>query len=283
MRGEKEMFDLIIKVAEEDERIRAVLMVGSRADVNAPKDIYQDYDIGYYVKDVAPFYNNMTWIEDNFGKPAVMQLPESSGIMPPEGDGHCTYLMIFEDGVRVDLSVDNREYIDDGEPAIVLLDKDGFLPKLPPISELANFWNIKPPTQKLFSDCCNEFWWCLNNTAKGIARDELPYAMQMYNFYIRDMLDKMIEWHIGVSNDFSVSSGKMGKYFKKFLSAELYDMYVKTYSDGNSGNLWEAVFMMCRLFRIAALSVAAGMGFSYNEDEEKGMLDYMNKVRKRLL
>lgn len=41
MRTEKEMYDLIINTAKEDERIRAVYMNGSRTNVNAPKDIFQ--------------------------------------------------------------------------------------------------------------------------------------------------------------------------------------------------------------------------------------------------
>lgn len=45
MRSEKEMFELILGVAERDDRIRAVFMNGSRADANSRKDIFQDYDI----------------------------------------------------------------------------------------------------------------------------------------------------------------------------------------------------------------------------------------------
>lgn len=56
MRSEKDMMDLILRVAKEDERIRAVLLTGSRADSQAQRDGYQDYDIVYYVEDVAPFF-----------------------------------------------------------------------------------------------------------------------------------------------------------------------------------------------------------------------------------
>ncbi len=41
MRREKEMFDLILGIAREDERIRAVYMNGSRTNPNAPKDIFR--------------------------------------------------------------------------------------------------------------------------------------------------------------------------------------------------------------------------------------------------
>lgn len=59
MRSEKEMFDLILGVAKQDERIRAVYMNGSRANPNAKKDIFQDYDIVYVVKETASFIINV--------------------------------------------------------------------------------------------------------------------------------------------------------------------------------------------------------------------------------
>ena len=57
-RSEQEMLDLIIQTANEDDRVLAVMMNGSRADVHVKKDIYQDYDIVYFVDDVAPFWDN---------------------------------------------------------------------------------------------------------------------------------------------------------------------------------------------------------------------------------
>ena len=45
MRSEKEMMDLVLSLAEQDERIRIVTLEGSRANINIPKDEFQDYDI----------------------------------------------------------------------------------------------------------------------------------------------------------------------------------------------------------------------------------------------
>ncbi|MDR1703834.1 MAG: aminoglycoside 6-adenylyltransferase [Clostridiales bacterium] len=45
MRGEKTMYDLILNVAWADERVRAVILNGSRANPEAPADKYRDYDI----------------------------------------------------------------------------------------------------------------------------------------------------------------------------------------------------------------------------------------------
>ncbi len=38
MRSEKEMMDLVLSLAEQDERIRIVTLEGSRANINIPKD-----------------------------------------------------------------------------------------------------------------------------------------------------------------------------------------------------------------------------------------------------
>ena len=44
MRSEEEMMHLILQVAKDDERVRAVYLNGSRTNPNAPKDRFQDYD-----------------------------------------------------------------------------------------------------------------------------------------------------------------------------------------------------------------------------------------------
>jgi aminoglycoside 6-adenylyltransferase len=86
MRSEQEMMGLILGIAKSDERIRAASMEGSRANPAAPKDRYMDYDITYYVADIAPFYNNPAWVEKRFGKPLILQMPEAMRF--PDGGGH---------------------------------------------------------------------------------------------------------------------------------------------------------------------------------------------------
>lgn len=279
MRTSEEMFDLIINIAKDDERIRGVMLSGSRANKDCPVDQYQDFDIVYYVNDVKPFWDNMTWIEEKFGKPSLIQKPESMGLVPPDGDGNYVYLMIFPDGNRIDLTVTKDSYIDDGEPAIVLLDKDN---KLPNIQVDPEYWYVKKPVESIFHDCANEFHWCMNNVAKGIARDEIPYVMEMLNHYVRDMLIRMISWYIGAEHDFKISTGKNGKYFKKYLSADIYQRYIDTYTTAGYDELWETVYSMIELFGDVARVVAEKLDFTYDEEEEKGIIDYCNLVKSDL-
>ena len=276
MRTPEEMINLVLKTAKEDESIRAVTMCGSRANKDCPPDVYQDFDIVYYVEDVGPFWDNMDWIREKFGMPSLVQKPESMGLIPPENNGNYCYLMIFPDGNRIDLNITSQKYVDYGEPMLLLLDKDGTFPQ---IQVAEDYWYIKRPTQKYFSDCCNEFHWCLNNVAKGIARDELSYAMEMLNHCVRDMLILMLEWYVGTNYDFKVSTGKNGKYFKNYLPEDIYKRFQATYSDADYDNMWKAAFEMLYLFGEVARMVAAELEFTYDEGEEKGIEGYMELVK----
>ena len=85
MRTEKEMFDLILGTARKDPRVRAVYMNGSRTNPNAPRDVFQDYDIVYVVRELEIFKADHSWI-DVFGERFMLQMPEA--MRDPSGDGH---------------------------------------------------------------------------------------------------------------------------------------------------------------------------------------------------
>ena len=286
MRTEQQMFDLILSIAKTDERVRAVYMNGSRANSNVIKDKYQDYDIVFVVTETLSFIADKNWIE-NFGEIAIVQEPDwndvKTGLYGGEYDSSRRYawLMLFKDGNRIDLGIEIKEETEKNftgdKLTIILLDKDNFLPKIPPASD--EDYYVKKPDQDEFTAYCNDFWWCLNNVAKGIARDELPYAMEMFNVVVRSLLNGMVDWYIGTLTNFSVSTGKMGKYYKKFLPPELYVLYAKTYSDSDYHNFWNAIFTACKLFRTVALAVSRYFEYTYRQHEEDGIMDYLNKVR----
>ena len=267
----------ILAVALADARIRGVMLGGSRANADVPADEFQDYDIAFAVTDMAPFFNNPAWFEAQFGKPAIMQMPET--LRGAADDGNFFYLALFPDGVRIDLSfIFGEGYIDDGEPVRVLLDKDAGAGFFPPIVVDASYWHIKPPTLPDWQSCTGNFWWCLQNAAKGIRRDELPYAFDQLQG-VRENLHEMLTWYIGVRHDFSVSAGKAGKYFKRYLPAHVYAQYVATYCMNDYYDLWEAIRVMCELFHAVAQEVAAHFSFTYRQDEEDAMRAYLHKLR----
>lgn len=60
-RTETEMMNLILGTAKEDERVRTVILNGSRANPNVKKDIFQDFDIVYIVREMESFTCDHSW------------------------------------------------------------------------------------------------------------------------------------------------------------------------------------------------------------------------------
>jgi len=279
MRSEQEMLDLIVEVARSDERIRAVILNGSRANPNAPRDFFQDYDVVYVVTDFEPFKYNLEWIE-RFGELMILQMPEDMQDPAPADHSGFVYLMQFTDGNRIDLGifpVSRLPELLNDSLTVVLLDKDGIVPPLPPSSD--RDYLPKPPTAKAFADCCNEFWWVAPYVAKGLWREEILYAKCMLDEYVRPTLTKMLVWHIGVKTGFSRNTGKLGKYFENYLEPELWEMLLKTYSDAGYENTWNALFVMCDLFRKVAVPLAGQYGFEYPFRDDQRVFSHLQHVR----
>jgi aminoglycoside 6-adenylyltransferase len=269
MRSELEMYDLILTVASADDRIRAVILNGSRANPNAAPDIFQDFDIIYLVTELAPFFNNTKWIE-RFGELMILQMPDLMEDPPGLSKINFTYLMQFTDGNRIDLGIfplDRLEEMEADSLSLVLLDKDGILQTLPPPTE--SDYLPKAPTSEEYKHCCNEFWWVSPYVAKGLWRGEIIYAKEMLDQVLREQLMKMTTWYVGAKTRFSKNPGKCGKYLKQYLEPELWDMLLSTYSDGGYAKTWQALFTMSDLFRIMAIQVGEHFMFEYpfNDDE----------------
>jgi aminoglycoside 6-adenylyltransferase len=279
MRSEREMLELIVGTAKGDERIRAVIMNGSRANPNAPRDVFQDFDIVYIVTDVAPFEDDHEWIK-RFGEIMIMQMPEDMEDPPPCNDGSFVYLVQFTDGNRMDLGIYPLAKLDQigrDSLSVLLLDKDGIIEPFAPPSESDYVPSL--PTAKAFSDCCNEFWWVCPYVAKGLWREEIIYAKHMLDQVVREQLMKMLTWHIGIETQFSRNAGKLGKYFRRYLEPELWQMLQRTYADASYDNTWEALFTTCDLFRRVALPVAEHFGFDYPHGDDGRVSAHLEHVR----
>lgn len=277
MRSENEMLQLIINTAVNDSRIRAAYLEGSRSNPNVPGDIFQDYDVVYVVTETKSFREDKDWI-NRFGTRLYMQYPEESVYYPSDVESCYGWLMQFADGNRLDLHVCTWENARSKlELYRTLVDKENLMPEKQMVSD-ERYW-VKKPTQEQFHCTCNEFWWCLNNIAKGLWREEIPYVMDMTNFQIRPMLRRLLEWKIGMENNFSVSVGKSAKYMSKYVSKEIYGKYLRTYSAAQIDAIWDATFAMCDLFGEIAPQVSEKLHFSYDSIEADNSREYLNHIQ----
>ena len=233
MRSGQQMLHLILDTARGDERIRVVILNGSRVNPNAPRDPFQDFDVVYLVTDMAPFRHNIEWIQ-RFGELMILQLPEDMQDPSPNQDGRFAYLMQFTDGNRIDLSIAPLEKLAEftqDSLTEILLDKDGRVQSLPPAND--SDYLPQPPSARAFADCCNEFWWVCPYVAKGLWRGEILYAKHFLDHYLREQMMIMLTWYAGMNTQFSESRGKDGKYLQQQLEPELWEQLLHTYSDAN--------------------------------------------------
>ena len=256
-------------------------MNGSRVNPNVMQDDFQDYDVVFVVTETFSFINDKQWI-NNFGNPLYFQLPDENPNFPNDKENFYGYLVQFDDGVRLDIHIETLQHalenIKKDSLCKILIDKNNYLPKIPESSD-KDYWVIKP-TQEQFLACCNEFWWCTNNLAKGLARKEILYVQDMTNFVVRKELEKMLSWKVGIKTDFKVSVGKSAKYISKYLDKEIYENYLKTFFTCDIESAWKSIFFMCDLFEKTALEVAKQFGYTYNFDEAKNAREFLEMVIK---
>lgn len=281
MRGEQEMLDLILGTARADDRIRAVIMNGSRVNPNAPRDILQDFDILYIVTEVESFKADPAWI-DRFGAIMILQMPEMMLDPPPLNNGCFIYLMQFTDGNRIDLALIPLALLaeleaDNDSLSRVLLDKDGLITWLKPPSD--RDYLPTPPTDQAFADCCNEFWWVSLYVGKGLWREEIVYAKYVLDQLVRAQLLKMLTWYVGVQTQFQRNPGKQGKYLKRYLSPDLWSLLERTYADATYERTWDSLFAMGDLFRIVAREVATTCDCTYPERDDRQVSAHLRHLR----
>lgn len=274
MRSHDEIIKRVVTVAEEDERIRGVILEGSRADPQRLPDLFQDYDVVYFVRDVTPFVRKRTWAEQ-FGDILLLQQPEDMDDPPPARDGTWAYLMLFRDGTRIDLTLRSLDSLDTSMPAagVVLLDKDRRF------DDHAGVHHTPPqPTAKAFADCCNEFHWVSTNVAKGLWRDETVYAKTMLEQFVRPQAMRMLDWYIATER--RLDPGLFGRRYRELLSGMLWDGWVLSYSALDTHRSWDALFALHSVFRTAATVVGQRLGYAYPVSEGEDVRGYLERVRR---
>lgn len=279
MRSTEEMLNLILNTAKECKSIRAVIMNGSRANPKVEGDIFQDFDIIYVVSELDSFTSDHSWIKV-FGELLILQMPDKMGDEVTGNEEEFAYLMQFADGNRIDLTLISlqkyKNRIHDSL-SLLLLDKDNVIPDFPPANESSYF--PKPPTEKEFYECCNEFWWVSTYVAKGLWREELIYAKHMLDQVVRKQLMIALNWYFGIKTNFALNPGKLGTNFKQALEPETLELLEKTYANADFQDTWNALDKMGLLFRKITKVIGEHFNFTYPAEEDEKVSEHLKHVR----
>ena len=264
MRTETEMLDVISQTAK-TLQVEAVALSGSRTDTKAPKDEFQDYDVIYVVEDLDNLTSDLSWL-DRFGNRIIKQEVTI---------GHrYLYLMLFEDGNRIDLTLCPKdhiqEWVDSEAEFTVLEDRKELFEPYSPSPE--RFWT-SPASAIDFENACNEFWWVSAYVVKGICRKQVLYATDhLYGICQQELL-KVLTWQVA-SDRGRIDIGKNYKYLFNYLPAEKEKEFSNLLDFSSLDKITQSLFSMMQLFHQEAQSLAQKMGFDYDKEVAEKMIEY---------
>ena len=264
MRTDQEMLDLILQIAKKIQ-VDAVALSGSRTNQKAPKDEFQDYDVVYLVENFEELISDLSWL-DQFGKRVIEQEVTL---------GHRRlYLMLFEDGNRLDLTLcpeDHiQEWVESEADFTVLEDPKGLFVPHSPSPE--RFWT-SPASETDFEKSCNEFWWVSAYVVKGICRNQVIYATDhLYGICQQELL-KVLAWQVA-SDRGKVDIGKNYKYLFNYLPAEKKKEFSNLLDFSSLDKIIQSLLATMQIFHQEAQSLSQKMGFEYDREVAEKMIQY---------
>ena len=271
MRAETEMLSLLIKIAK-NLKVKAVALSGSRTDTKAPKDEFQDYDVVYVVDDFDNLTSDLSWL-DYFGKRII----EQEVVL----DHRRLYLMLFEDGNRIDLTLCLKDHIQewvDSEAGFTVLEDPEHL--FEPYSQnLERYWT-SPASAIDFEKACNEFWWVSAYVVKGICRKQVIYATDhLYGICQQEFL-KILAWQVA-SNRGVVDIGKNYKYLFNYLPTEKEKEFSNLLDFSSIEKLSQSLLATMQLFHQEAQRLAQKLDFDYDKEVAEKMIEYAEERMKK--
>ena len=264
MRTDHEILGLILETAKKLQ-VDAVALSGSRTDTKAPKDEFQDYDVVYVVDDLDNLTSDLAWL-DQFGTRII----EQHNIL---GNSRL-YLMLFEDGNRIDLTLCSKdhiqEWVDSEAGYTVLIDEKDLFESYS--QNLERYWT-SPATETDFKKSCNEFWWVSAYVVKGICRKQVIYATDhLYGICQQELL-KVLAWQVA-SDRGKVDIGKNYKYLFNYLPSEKEKEFSALLDFSSLDKITQSLFDTMQLFHQEAQSLAYKMGFDYDKEVAEKMMRY---------
>ena len=264
MRTETEMFDVILQTAKVLQ-VDAVAMSGSRTNQKIQTDEFQDYDVVYIVDDLDYLTSDLSWL-DQFGTRII----EQHNIL----GNRRLYLMLFEDGNRIDLTICPKDYINewvDSEAGFtVLVDEKGLFESYSPSPQ--RFW-IHPASETDFEKTCNEFWWVSAYVVKGICRKQVIYETDhLYGICQQELL-KLLAWQVA-SDKGKIDIGKNYKYLFNYLPSEKEKEFSNLLDFSSLDKITQSLLATMKIFHQEAQILSQKMGFEYDREVAEKMIQY---------
>ena len=250
--------DEVARWAAERPDVRAAVLLGSQARVDAPADAASDVDVALFVDRPAAYLDDTAWI-DHFGDPLLgFREPTAVG-------GFEERRVLFRDGLEVDFAVVPAAVAAEIPPEadavfargfrVLYADGISFPGREPSSIETA------APTQARFDQLVNDFWYHLLWSAKKLWRGEVLVAKQACDGLLTGLLVELARWRSEESDTWHGT-----RFFERWAGDDLVQALGPTFARYDAGDVARALRAKAELFAKVEDEVAARHGLVVPED-----------------
>lgn len=254
--------------AQAEERIRAAIVIGSRARQDHPADRWSDLDIAIFTASVDHYCQASGWTEA-FGEPWL------SFLEPTPGGGGMERRVLYDGWLDVDFAffstkaaqqmVQNPAPSDFynllGRGTRVLLDRDGLVDTLAGVQE--NSSSPTPPKQSEFLNIVNDFWYHAVWTAKHLRRGELWWAKGCCDGKLKTLLGRMMEWHARATKGPAHDTWMRGRFLEEWADSRAVAALPDIFAHYDREDIWRALEATMNLFHWLAVETARLLCYPY--------------------
>jgi len=252
----------IRKWAKEQNDIRAVILLGSRAR-RGGADHLSDIDLGLFVTNPQVYFQHETWLK-KFA-PLWLSIAE-------EDNNNMTWKVIYQEGVMVEFMLYPQSALDEMQVTLppifepgykVLIDKDRLARKLPKPSGK----NIAPeaPTGETFQGTIDRFWFDAYQVAKHLWRNEL-WRVKHYDWKLKQHLLQMMGWHAVVLRGQKDFTTYQGKHLQDWTEPETHTGLMTIFGRYYPADSWRALMETIKIFTKISGEIADALKIDDRQD-----------------
>ncbi|MGE6261127.1 aminoglycoside 6-adenylyltransferase [Heyndrickxia sporothermodurans] len=260
------IIEKLIVYAEEDERIRTVLIVGSRARTVVPADQWSDLDLVIFAKDAQSFLTDKKWIV-NIGKPYISFL-ENTAV-----GGGLERRIVFENGLDVDFAFFPPSSISELEKdsevikvfsrgVRVLVDKDRLTESLKEKAK-EKIYNVPSISTEEINNMIQDFWYHSMLASKKLRRGELLDGKSICDSYMKNLLFSLIKIQTRLNKGAEYDTWHGYRFFEKWADPSIVQAFKGLYAHYEEEEIWTALQNTMQVFRNTAINVCEALHINY--------------------
>ena len=271
------MLNEIIQWGHEEEPVKAIILVGSRARSHE-SDRFADYDLSIFCDDHTRYTGSEAWLS-RFGKVWICVKEK----VAYKQNSFPSRLVIFEGGTKIDFvffpvslcqKITHTLPLEYTEGYKILLDKEGLAKNWPVPQTEAKA--IKPSEEE-FSRIVQEFWFEVYHVAVSLKRGDL-WTTKLRSWSAQNFFLQMIKWHSEAKNNWTHTVPSAGKRMDQWVESGIWNELHGVFGQFSPEDSWKSLFNMMKLFDRLVRETGVHLGFESHQQLASAMNKFVSSL-----